>query len=206
MLARTARNILPKRPRTQFSFRGCLRVKPNVFKRTLALAASSVTIPASPDDIALVTLFDNAKRGSWFSAQSPTGLFGHDSITEPQALTALADATLVRAKLLTERILQARQSREEMLKVIKNLDRLSDMLCGVIDLAELVRNSHPDQNWVRASNEAYESLCEFMNVLNTHVELYEVRLSLSQSVQSCIFIFYTGAAQRLVRSHYRTNT
>jgi len=55
--------------------------------------------------------------------------------------------------------------------VVKNLDRLSDMLCGVIDLAELVRNAHPDRAWVEAANNAYEALCEFMNVLNTHVGL-----------------------------------
>ena len=62
-----------------------------------------------------------------------------------------------------------------MFKVVKNLDRLSDLLCGVIDLAETVRNSHPDRAWVEAANTAYETLCEFMNVLNTHVGLYEVR-------------------------------
>jgi len=61
-----------------------------------------------------------------------------------------------------------------MLKVVKNLDRLSDMLCSVIDLAELVRNSHPDPEWVQGANDAYEQLCEYMNVLNTNVGLYEV--------------------------------
>jgi mitochondrial intermediate peptidase len=96
-------------------------------------------------------------------------------MTYPSSLTALAEATLVRAKLLTERVLRARQSRDELLKVVRNLDRLSDMLCGVIDLAELVRNAHPDQAWVDAANNAYETLCEFMNVLNTHVGLYDVR-------------------------------
>jgi intermediate peptidase len=77
--------------------------------------------------------------------------------------------------LLTERIVRARQSRDELLKVVKNLDRLSDMLCSVIDLAELVRNAHPDPEWVTSANEAYVRLCEYMNVLNTHVGLYEVR-------------------------------
>ena len=60
--------------------------------------------------------------------------------------------------------------------MVKNLDRLSDMLCSVIDLAELVRNAHPDPEWVKSANEAYEQLCEYMNVLNTNVGLYEVCL------------------------------
>lgn len=48
------------------------------------------------------------------------------------------------------------------------------MLCSVIDFAELVRNAHPDLEWVESANEAYEQLCEYMNVLNTNVGLYEV--------------------------------
>ena len=58
--------------------------------------------------------------------------------------------------------------------MVKNLDRLSDLLCGVIDLAELVRNVHPDPAWASGANAAYEELCEYMNELNTHVGLYEV--------------------------------
>lgn len=83
---------------------------------------------------------------------------------------------MIRAQLLADRILRARESRSELLKAVKNLDRLSDLLCGVIDLSELVRNAHPDEQWANAANVAYESLCEFMNVLNTHVGLYEVCL------------------------------
>ncbi|KAF8274138.1 hypothetical protein EI94DRAFT_1768970 [Lactarius quietus] len=119
---------------------------------------------ASPSSIDFVSFFDNpGRRSSW--SRVPTGLFGQP------ALSALA--TLIRAQLLTERIVRARQSRDELLKAVKNLDRLSDMLCSVIDLAELVRNAHPDPEWVRSANEAYEQLCEYMNVLNTNVGLYE---------------------------------
>jgi len=131
-------------------------------------------IPASVDDKALITLFDNPSASFRSSPFSVTGLFGHSSLTHPGALISLAEATVIRARLLTDRILRARESRDELLKVVKNLDRLSDMLCAVIDLAELVRNAHPDRTWVDAANQAYETLCEFMNVLNTHVGLYEV--------------------------------
>jgi intermediate peptidase len=65
--------------------------------------------------------------------------------------------------------------------VVKNLDRLSDLLCGVIDLCELVRNVHPDEAWVSESDSTYERLCSFMNELNTDTGLYKVSLSL-QSV------------------------
>lgn len=131
-------------------------------------------IPVSTDDKTLITLFDHPKSLLSPSPFKVTGLFTHPSLAHPDALISLADATLLRAQLLTDRILRAPQSRDELLKVIKNLDRLSDMLCGVIDLAELVRNAHPDKIWIDAANKAYETLCEFMNVLNTHVGLYEV--------------------------------
>ncbi|KAI9512530.1 mitochondrial intermediate peptidase [Russula earlei] len=106
-------------------------------------------------------------------SRSPTGLFGQPSLISPSSFQNLALATLIRAQLLTERIVRARKSRDELLKVVKNLDRLSDMLCSVIDLAELVRNAHPDPEWVKSANEAYEQLCEYMNVLNTNVGLYQ---------------------------------
>ena len=131
-------------------------------------------IPASVDDKALVTLFDHPKSLLLSSPFKVTGLFSHPSLVHPGALISLADATLLRAQLLTDRILRAPQSRDELRKVVKNLDRLSDMLCGVIDLSELVRNAHPNRIWVDAANKAYGTLYEFMNVLNTHVGLYEV--------------------------------
>ncbi|CAA7265920.1 unnamed protein product [Cyclocybe aegerita] len=176
MLARSARKAIPSRPPKQiFRFRGCLFSHHDA-KRPARHLATQVQhhIPASVDDRALVTLFDNPRSSFRAPPLSVTGLFGHPNLTHPGALISLADSTLVRAQLLTDRILRARESRDELGKVVKNLDRLSDMLCGVIDLAELVRNAHPDRVWVDAANHAYESLCEFMNVLNTHVGLYEV--------------------------------
>nr|AVI61055.1 mitochondrial intermediate peptidase [Cyclocybe aegerita] len=176
MLARSARKAIPSHPPKQiFRFRGCLfsHHDANCPARHLATKVQR-HIPASVDDRALVTLFDNPRSSFRVSPFSVTGLFGHPNLTHPSALISLAGSTLVRAQLLTDRILRARESRDELGKVVKNLDRLSDMLCGVIDLAELVRNAHPDRVWVDAANHAYESLCQFMNVLNTHVGLYKV--------------------------------
>ena len=133
-------------------------------------------IPASHDDSALVPFFDQPKsHRSWLSSNG--GLFLHKDLVKPSSFTKLADGTLRRAQVLTDRILRARESRAELQLVLKNLDKLSDLLCGVIDLAELIRNAHPDPAWVQSANDAYDTLCEFMNVLNTHVGLYDVSLS-----------------------------
>ena len=139
----------------------------------LATAATNNAGPC-PVENELVELFDHPHSTS--SPLAPSGLFGQRVLTHPSGFHSLTHATLLRAHLLTERIVRAKGNRAELLKVVKNLDRLSDILCSVIDLCELVRNSHPSSEWVESANDAYEHLCEYMNVLNTSTGLYEVRL------------------------------
>ncbi|KAL6310182.1 mitochondrial intermediate peptidase [Sparassis latifolia] len=173
MLARSAGNALSKHATPGFRSRGCLR---SHWKsaRVLARSATSVSVPASVDDADIIALFDYPSSTQTSTCHTPTGLFGFPVLTTPSSFNVLADSTLRRAELLTDRVLRARESRSELFKVVKNLDRLSNLLCGVIDLAELIRNAHPDSSWIRSAEEVYEKLCEFMNVLNTHVGLYEV--------------------------------
>ncbi|KAI3622613.1 mitochondrial intermediate peptidase (MIP) [Moniliophthora roreri] len=190
--ARSAKSI--------FRFRGCLH-EPIARRTAVTRPDPSFIIPASTGDKNLLSVFDQPSVTRLRSPFSTTGLFGHSSLTHPHALVSLANATLIRAQALTERILCASESRDELKKVVKNLDRLSDLLCGVIDLSELVRNAHPDRQWVEAANHAYEVLCEFMNVLNTHVGLYEVlktvltdpelRQSLGPEALQTALIFWT---------------
>lgn len=163
MIARLTGNALRNKSRP--TFRGLLAHHRR--------ATTRVIIPPSPDDAELVSLFDQPQNGRQSRPLSVSGIFQHPELTSPAAFNTLAESTLARAQLLTERILRANQSRHELFKVVKNLDRLSDLLCGVIDLAELLRNAHPDPRWVQCANESYEKLCEYMNVLNTHVGLYE---------------------------------
>lgn len=128
--------------------------------------------------MALQQMFDSSgpsSRSNHDVNGRSSGLFGYPSLPSPEAFVPLAQRTLIRAQLLVHRIVAAPQNGEgEMRKVVKNLDRLSDLLCAVIDLAELVRNAHPNDRWREAANEAYEGLCGFMNILNTHTGLYEV--------------------------------
>ncbi|WVR05132.1 hypothetical protein IAU60_002144 [Kwoniella sp. DSM 27419] len=114
-------------------------------------------------------------------AHSQPGLFLFPPLTGPSALRGLTERTVIQASAIVKRICNAPQdpSGKELRLVVKNLDRLSDVLCGVIDMCELVRNVHPDQAWVDESERAYETLCSFMNELNTSTGLYE---SLLQAV------------------------
>ena len=55
----------------------------------------------------------------------------------------------------------------------RDLDRLSDLLCRVIDLSDFVRVTHPDRRIQRAATQAYAQMFEYMNVLNTTTGLNE---------------------------------
>ncbi|KAN0065531.1 Mitochondrial intermediate peptidase [Thecaphora frezii] len=134
------------------------------------------------DNHQLRALFDAPSSSSSSSlppsaSLAPTGLFQIPSLTTPEHFVHLAQHTLVRAQLLVDRIDRANAPdtpASELRQVVRNLDRLSDLLCGVIDMAELVRNAHPHPHWAHAANAAYELLCGYMNVLNTHTGLYAV--------------------------------
>ncbi|BGP11318.1 Mitochondrial intermediate peptidase [Rhodotorula toruloides] len=154
------------------------------FRTLAAKQAQTIDVQPlpTPTDKQLHQAFDTPSSSYTASPSSvaPTGLFGQPALTSPDDFPSLAHRTTLRAKILVNRICRpARppQSLEEaegaFLDMVKNLDRLSDLLCGVIDLAELVRNVHPDPRWVEGANEAYEQLCEYMNELNTHVGLYQ---------------------------------
>ncbi|KAH7107004.1 mitochondrial intermediate peptidase [Auriculariales sp. MPI-PUGE-AT-0066] len=147
-----------------------------LFRSFAAHATPAFRLPPSADDVALIDFFDRPVARSWLRtyAAGTTGLFLQPALTRPAAFRDVADAALNRAQLLVERIIRAPHSRDELRKVVKNLDRLSNILCGVIDLAELVRHAHPDPRWIDAANDAYAHLYEYMNVLNTHVGLYQV--------------------------------
>lgn len=180
-------------------FRGCLNqptrhVLPTRFATT---TTPTFPLPATSEETDLIPFFDRS-NSHFFRSSASTGLFAHRSLTHPDALRLLTRGTLVRASFLTDQILQSKHTKADLLLALKNLDKLSDLLCGVIDLAEVIRNSHPDDAWVDTANEAYDMLCEFMNVLNTHVGLYEVRPSSLQALSRMSDV-YTSLLQVLKR-------
>jgi intermediate peptidase len=137
----------------------------------------STVAPALPTDAILATAFDSPPP----SPLRPTehvGLFNQPALRHPSQLLPLAKRTTERASLLVDRILRppnpSWSHEDALLKTVKQIDRLSDLLCRVIDLSECLRNVHPDPRWVQAAEDAYEQLVEFMNKLNTHKGLYDV--------------------------------
>lgn len=141
-----------------------------------------------------------------FQSTSPSaGRFGYDALRNPEDFVELSRRTQRRAEAIVSRILDYAQSTtpldaagqhhasssstsitysrshedqvHDLLVQVKQVDRLSDLLCSVIDLAELVRNLDPNPDWIKHAETAYQELCYYMNQLNTHVELYRVSFS-----------------------------
>lgn len=100
-----------------------------------------------------------------------TGLFLNPYLTSPSGLRRFSKDSLAKAQALTDQIVND-LSEKGLRNYITNLDRLSDILCRVIDLAEFVRISHPNQSFLKAAQQCHEEMFEFMNVLNTNVGLY----------------------------------
>lgn len=165
----------------------CRRIWPLHTARRAASTSTVAVRPPSQDDDSLVEFFDRPSAKGWFRAYAAgtTGLFLQPGLTQPSDFGRVAEAALIKARSLVDRILRAPADATELRKVVKNLDRLSNVLCGVIDLAELVRHAHPDPRWVDAANDAYAVLYEYMNVLNTHVGLYDVNYAFPLSHAKC---------------------
>ncbi|KAG5519542.1 hypothetical protein PMAC_001697 [Pneumocystis sp. 'macacae'] len=120
-----------------------------------------------------VDLARSIERSS--SIQYKAGLFRNTGVLEPNDLISLSQNTLISVKRLSDNIaLRQVENVEDARRIIKDLDRLSDRLCGVIDLSELLRTVHPDKRFVSAAEEAYHYMYDFMNTLNTHTGLYRV--------------------------------
>lgn len=113
-----------------------------------------------------------------------TGRFRYDALRQPSDLLALSEKTQRRAGAIVQRILaysptaagpsNPKNLELDLLVQVKQIDRLSDLLCSLIDLTELIRNIDEDPEWREHADRVYLELCYFMNELNVHVGLYEV--------------------------------
>ncbi|EGW30278.1 mitochondrial intermediate peptidase [Spathaspora passalidarum NRRL Y-27907] len=103
-----------------------------------------------------------------------SGLFRNKYLSTPNGLVEFSKTSLKNAKALVEEMVNDKSSTSGKLQYIKKLDQLSDLLCRVIDMAEFVRVAHPGHKWVNAAQQTHEIMYEFMNQLNTNVELYSI--------------------------------
>jgi intermediate peptidase len=104
--------------------------------------------------------------------KASVGLFRNPYLSNPKGLKTFANETLEKARALTDYMIND-QSIESKKSYIKDLDRLSDMLCRVIDLCEFIRVVHPNSSFIKAAEECHYELFEHMNILNTSKPLFD---------------------------------
>ena len=153
-----------------------LRNKHTPSQRGPLLTRNVTTTPilrsvASP----LRELFDSSSKSPNTRTTSSSGLFGYPQLSNPEGHVAAAHSALQEADNIVAAVCAA-TTDAEIRKTVRKLDRLSDVLCSVVDLAEFLRNVHPDPSYVSAAERAVADLSNFLNQLNTHPGLYEVRL------------------------------
>lgn len=118
----------------------------------------------NPADLAFGGLWDTTKR---------SGLFRNTHLHSPQGLVEFLAQSLDAGHALVAQLVSPHQSAHDRRLFVKRIDRLSDILCKVIDVAEFIRVAHPSAKWVQAAQTTHEMMFEFMNQLNTNVELYQ---------------------------------
>ncbi|KAI9720603.1 MAG: hypothetical protein M1812_002783 [Candelaria pacifica] len=131
------------------------------------------TQAAASDDSTLRQIFDSQQFWQAFSGSTQagisgrsTGLFQNRYLTSPEGFGRFASITLQKCRKIVAKVLSA-STFEQYKTIVTDLDRLSDLLCRVIDLSDFVRSSHPDRKIQKAASEAYALMFEYMNVLNT---------------------------------------
>lgn len=130
------------------------------------------------DDDTLRRVFDSQPFWKEFSHHRSStvpkraGLVQNQYLTSPDGFRAFASVSLQKCQAIVAKVLQA-STLDEYRALARNLDRLSDLLCRVIDLSDFIRTIHPDPKIQEAATQAYALMFEYMNVLNTTTGLHE---------------------------------
>lgn len=135
------------------------------------------TAQKSQDDDTLRRVFDSEPFWHDFSLRSSlhskrAGLVQNQYLTSPDGFRAFANVSLQKCQTIVSKVLSA-STVEQYRAMARNLDRLSDLLCRVIDLSDFMRTIHPDPAIQEAATQAYALMFEYMNVLNTTTGLHD---------------------------------
>ena len=155
----------------------CQRCRRYLTSEALTYSQTSATSSTVEYDTRLLRNVFNQSRHASLPKGVSVGLFRNSYLTNPNGVKGFASNSLSRAQKLVTRILGESQDEGGSYQrqfMIRDLDRLSDIICSVVDMTEFIRYVHPDQKMVKAALEAFGRMYTFMNELNTHTGLYKV--------------------------------
>ncbi|KAI0482358.1 mitochondrial intermediate peptidase [Xylariaceae sp. FL0804] len=172
---------------------------------------------AKHDDAVLRRVFDSPPTFQHFAKPlfgSRAGLFRNKYLTSPQGFATFAQVTIAKASRVVDKILAASTS-DGYRALVRDLDRLSDLLCRVLDVSDFVRTTHPDMRIQEAASVAWSEVYMYMNQLNTSTGLSdqlgkalampEVVASWNEEEQTVAKILYQDFKKSAVHlpQHYR---
>ncbi|KAI1142774.1 mitochondrial intermediate peptidase-like protein [Hypoxylon sp. FL0543] len=111
------------------------------------------------------TFKDFAKPFMQIGSQD-VGLFRNKYLTSPKGFLTFAKVTISRAQKIVDKVLNA-STLEDYKALVRDLDRLSDLLCRVLDVCDFVRVTHPHVITQEAASQAWAEVYMYMNRLNT---------------------------------------
>lgn len=124
------------------------------------------------DDRNIRRIFDSRAFWGDFSQkggilpQMEMGLVQNQYLTNPEGFRQFAQVSLEKCQSIVAKVLAA-STTEEYIHMARDLDRLSDYLCRVIDISDFMRMAHDDPAIQEAATQSYALMFEYMNVLNT---------------------------------------
>jgi mitochondrial intermediate peptidase len=129
------------------------------------------------DESTLQKMFDSQPYWQDFSQSSSAtrrdeGLLGIQYLRSPEGFLQFVQVTKQKCDKLVAKTLAA-STLDEYRAMARDMDRLSDLLCRVIDVSDFMRVFHHNAAVIKAATEAYEHMFEYMNVLNTTAGLNE---------------------------------
>ncbi|KAI1173853.1 peptidase family M3 [Nemania sp. FL0916] len=173
---RAAQNLPQRRWRSALP--GFARAPDSTLDSTHAPPVDYSTADPKHDDALLRQIFDAppTRRGfmqqPWLQSdrRTKTGLFRNKYLTSPQGFLTFADITIARASRLLDKVTNA-STPADYKSMVRDLDRLSDLLCRVLDVADFVRITHPNVKIQEAASMAWSKMYMYMNQLNTSTAL-----------------------------------
>ncbi|KAK4128815.1 zincin [Parathielavia appendiculata] len=140
-----------------------------------SIVPASDAPPLRADDFILRSVFDYPHVWRDFSSLPggfSVGLFRNSFLKEPKGFVTFAHVSLSKARAIVAKVLAA-SSVAEYRAIVRDLDRLSDILCRVLDMADFVRVTHPDRQTQYMASKAWDMVYQYMNELNTMTGLHD---------------------------------
>ncbi|XP_076299763.1 mitochondrial intermediate peptidase [Lasioglossum baleicum] len=119
----------------------------------------------------LATAFNSItknKYGFELDSKKESGLFGIPELKTAQGFSILKHRAMSETDMLIEEATSPNRKR----KMVEIFDDMSDTLCKVADLAEFIRIAHPEEQYVKAAEDACIFISGIVEKLNTHRNLY----------------------------------